>query len=363
MALNAVPGLGNARIKKLIDRFGCAKTVFSSSAKDLGSSGIVSSEIVNLIKTLDVDDYLKQEAQLIKRFGTEVVAFTDEQYPKNLKEIPDCPVLLYCKGNISKLDHLAVAVVGSRKASMYGQATAEKLGTNLAELGIAVVSGMARGIDTCAHRGALKAKGITAAVLGCGLSHIYPPENKKLFDQIAEQGTVISEFSMATPPAAYHFPQRNRIISGLSLGVVVVEASFKSGALITSDFALEQGREVFAVPGKIDNPAALGVNRLIQQGAKLINGVEDIIEELKPHLQLPVERSIQKEEEKTVLHDPLDPKQGGVYRLLNKEPAHIDTLVDKTQFSLPQISSILLQLELKKLIKQLPGKFFVRIEK
>ena len=293
-----------------------------------------------------------------------MMTFQDNHYPENLKAIPDAPVLLYIKGEIKKENNLAIAMVGSRRASFYGLSIAEKLAGQLSELGITIISGMAKGIDAIAHKGALKAKGSTIAVLGNGLSKVYPPENKKLFDEIINSGAVISEFPMTTPPAAYNFPRRNRIISGLSLGVVVVEASNKSGALITSRFALEQGREVFAVPGKVDSPNSQGVHNLIKQGAKLVSNVEDILEEISPQLKHHMKtehRELARRTSTRVLPNNLSDDELSIYKQIQDDAMHIDEVANQCGFSVPQTMNALLKLELKHLIKQLPGKLFVRV--
>ncbi len=338
LTLNAVPGLGNIRIRKLIEQFGSARNAVES------------------IPLASRDISLDKEYALVKKHNARIITFEDADYPQNLREIPDAPIILYVKGNIAKENNLAIAIVGSRHASLYGTATAEKFSMRLADLGITVVSGLARGIDTAAHQGALKAKGKTIAVLGCGLAHIYPPENKKLFEEIAENGAVVSEFSMETPPHAGHFPRRNRIISGLSLGVVVVEASLKSGALITSRFALEQNREVFAVPGSIDNPNAEGTHSLIKQGAKLISNVDDILEELFPHLQ----NKLNENQKLGTRALNLNEKENRIYKILSHDPIYIDNLLEQSQVSLVDGLSVLLSLELQRLVKQLPGKYFIR---
>ena len=252
----------------------------------------------------------------------------------------------------------SIAVVGPRLASMYGLSVAEKFSSQLSEAGITIVSGLAKGVDTSAHRGALKAKGKTVAVLGCGLAEMYPPENARLAQEIAQNGAVVSEFPMTMPPIKYNFPQRNRIISGLSLGVIVAEASHKSGALITSRFALEQGREVFAVPGKVDNPNAAGVNNLIKQGAKLIMSVEDVLEELVVHLKPYTMKSVPTEAEAPAALKSLTEEEREVSLCLGKQPSHIDQIASACGRSMDWLGSKLLSLELKGIVKQLPGKFF-----
>ncbi len=267
-------------------------------------------------------------------------------------------MVLYVKGEILAQDKLAVAVVGSRLASFYGLQTAERLSFELASHGITVVSGLARGIDSSAHKGALKAKKRTIAVLGSGLANIYPEENIELADKISETGAVISEFPMRTIPDKGNFPKRNRIISGLSLGVVCVEAAEKSGALITCDCALEQGREVFAVPGKVDSMTSKGTNRLIKQGAKLAQGVEDILEELNLFDYVSHQDG---DSRSRIGGSVLDKDESLVYTLLSSDPKYIDDICEESGIALNRISSILLNLEIKKFVRQLPGKNFVKI--
>lgn len=314
-------------------------------------------ELQNKIAALEKEHDLGAGLKLMKKHGMNVTTIFDANYPKLLKEIHSPPIVLYSNGRPLKEGELAAAVVGSRIASMYGLTTAERLGYELASRGLAVVSGLARGIDSAAHKGALKAHGRTIAVLGSGLDIIYPPENKKLAEEIAEKdGTLVSEFPPGTPPAPKNFPQRNRIISGLSLGVVVVEAAKDSGALITADFALEQGREVFAVPGKVDSATSFGANKLIKEGAKLIQSAEDVIDELKLEL---------KESKKEAVEDLLKPRlsfeEQIVYNNLSTEPKYIDDVMGSAKLPLNKITELLFRLQLRKLVKELPGKNFIRV--
>jgi DNA processing protein len=366
IVLNAIPGLTNLRIRKLLDYCGSAQKVLALNPKDLIEQKVLPAEAVQKFSAFNPGDFLKKENDLLARHGVRVVTFLDEDYPAHLKEIPDAPVVLYVKGNISSENSLSIAMVGSRRASVYGMSMAEKFARELAELGVTIVSGLARGIDTASHKGALKAGGQTLAVLGCGLARVYPDENKALAEKVAQNGAVISEFPMEAGPLAYHFPQRNRIISGLSLGVVVVEASLRSGALITSRFALEQGREVFAVPGNVNHPNALGVNRMIKEGAKLITCVDDILEELK----VPMEAFLQAHrkapeaahapalavaQEETVA---LLPEEREIYDRIPTEPVSLETLVASLKESGNAVWKILLSLQLKHLIRQRPGNYF-----
>ena len=359
LVLNAIGGLGNAGIRKLLEHYGSATRVLSLGEGELIQSQILSPKVIANFLNFPKDKFLKSEYNLITQKRVKVVTCLDEGYPVSLSEIPDAPVVLYINGSFQKEESLAVAIVGSRQASLYGQTIAEQFAVRLAELGVAIISGLARGIDTSAHRGALKAQGVTIGVLGCGLNEIYPLENKKLFEEISQTGAVMSEFPMDMPPLAFNFPRRNRIISGLSLGVIVVEATEKSGALITADCALEQGREVYAIPGKIDSPTAQGVHKLIKQGAKLVTCVEDVLEDLKVHLDLGLKRKDAQptKEYPTDLSD----AERFVLEHLNDQSMHIDELNDCHGGSIASMPSVLLTLEMKKLIKQLPGKNFVKV--
>ncbi len=285
----------------------------------------------------------------------------DELYPAKLLEIYNRPPLLYVKGNLKKED-INIAIVGSRLASTYGKYTTERISRELVLQGITVVSGLARGIDSAAHRGALTAQGRTIAVLGTGLDIIYPPENKKLFTAICENGTIVSEFPLGTPPRACNFPARNRIISGISYGVVVVEAGEKSGSLITARLALEQGREVFAVPGSIDSPGSRGTNKLIKQGAKLIENTVDILEEILPQLEktkIPELLSVTRKKTGLVeKKENLNSSDRQIIALLSDSRLHIDELINTTGLAPGDVLSSLMKLELNGIIRQYPGKFF-----
>ncbi len=373
LILNAVNGIGNIGIKKALKHYGRAVKIVSLNKKELEASKIFTQKAIDELLNFQKDRFLKEEFDIVLRDKIDIIAFFDNNFPTSLAEIPDSPVVLYVKGIKGwSNNNLSIAIVGSRRASMYGISVAMSFASRLAELGINVVSGMARGIDSSAHRGALRANGRTTAVLGCGLSHIYPPENRRLFEEIIGYGAVISEFPMKTRPFAYNFPRRNRIISGLSLGVIVVEAALKSGALITADFALEQGREVFAVPGKVDNPYAKGTNHLIQQGAKLVTCIEDILNELEPQLRAYIKKesnhnykykaaNVESERKDPFFLNDLTREEQKVYSCLPSQVGtHIDMLVDKCSLPLPLVSSILLKLEMKGIVKQLPGKIFVR---
>ena len=295
---------------------------------------------------------------LNKESKIKALSFADKAYPTNLKYIYDPPSVLYVKGNIIPEDNVAIAIVGSRRATYYGLQNAEKLAFELAIKGIAIISGLARGVDSAAHRGALKAGGRTIAVLGSGLNVIYPPENEKLAQEVARNGAVISEFPQDTPPFKQNFPRRNRIISGLSLGVVVIEAAKKSGALITANCALEQGREVFALPGKIDSFTSQGTHDLIKDGAKLVQTTEDIIEELEPLMSEYIKQA--KSESKAAVEPNLLGEEKQIYFCLSSEATHIDEIMQKVALSYGKLLTNLLKLQHKKLVKELPGKLFVK---
>jgi DNA processing protein len=354
LILNMTDEVGSIRTQALLRDFGSLERVFKAKERELAKvkeiGPRIAPKIISAIKEAD----LSREISQIKKHKVRVMTFLDKDYPENLKNIYDPPVVLYVKGKILPEDKLAIAIVGSRLASFYGLQTAERLGFELASRGVTIVSGLARGVDSSGHKGALKAKGRTLAILGSGLANVYPGEHKDLAEKISESGAVISEFPMATIPDKGNFPKRNRIISGLSLGVVCVEAAEKSGALITCDCALEQGREVFAVPGKVDSMTSKGTNKLIKQGAKLAQGAEDILEELNIETFLRSPNGAGN-------RDILDKNESLVYTLLSSDQKYIDDICRESGIALNRIAKILLDLEIKKFIKQLPGKNFVKI--
>jgi DNA processing protein len=297
------------------------------------------------------------------------ITIEDAEYPKLLRNIHKPPKQLYVNGKLLETDEVAVALVGSRRASLYGIEMSEKLAYELASRGVTVVSGMARGIDTAAHKGALKAGGRTIAVMGSGHGHIYPTENKKLYEEIAKQGAVITEFEDDMEPLAYNFPQRNRIISGMSLGVMVIEAAKDSGALITASLAAEQGREVFALPGKISSSTSSGTNALIKDGARLVQSVDDILEELQLHEIKPTQSDEKDGVDsrigrmaKAYAYNSLTGNERKIYKIISDEPMHIDDIVASSSIDPACVSKALLSLQLKKLILEVPGKQYVRKE-
>ncbi|MFA6350495.1 MAG: DNA-processing protein DprA [Candidatus Omnitrophota bacterium] len=354
VGLNMVDGIGSVRLSRLMEFFGKPENILNAPIEKLNSVSGIGDEIASRINSFD-HKQLSHELALAGKLGLKIVSREDADYPVNLKVIPGAPILLYVKGKLEEIDRLSIAIVGSRRASYYGLNAAQKFGGELSVQGLTVVSGMARGIDTAAHKGALKAGGRTIAVIGSGFNYIYPEENMELAEEISRHGAVISEFSLNKPPRRENFPRRNRIISGLSLGTLVVEAARNSGAIITADFALEQGREVFALPGKVDTMSAYGTNELIKQGAKLVTCVEDILEEFGINAEINRDASISARED-------ICSKESVLYKLITADPLTIDELAEKSNLSIPCLSELLLQMRLKKRIRQLPGKLFVRSE-
>ena len=354
LALSLVPGVGSILIKRLLDRFKTPEAIFRAPMKELLKIEGLGVKVAGEIQKGPLEKVVRRELSLLKEVGGKIITLKDDDYPKRLKDIYDPPALLYVRGELRSEDELAIAIVGSRKTSPYGRWFTEKIGQDLAHHRVTVVSGMARGIDSVAHKGALQGGGRTIAVLGCGVDVIYPSENRNLFYQIIEQGAVLSEFPMGSPPEGGHFPRRNRIISGLSIGVVIVQASAESGSLITAGYALEQGREVFAVPGNVGAEGSRGTNRLIKEGAKLVDSTEDILEEILPQWK--------REQGATpTLETPVPDLSGEekvLYYLLGDTPLHIDAIIREAQLDPGRVSSLLLNLELKGLICQWPGKCF-----
>ena len=303
-----------------------------------------------------------REMERLQATDVGVTTLGEADYPEALRWIPEPPPVLYIWGTLQHADSLAVAVVGSRKPSPYGQLAAQRLSAELAQYGFTVVSGLARGVDSLAHQGALQAGGRTIAVLGSGINVVYPPEHRRLYEAIREQGAVVSEFPFDTKPDRWNFPRRNRIISGLTLGTLVVEASDQSGSLHTARHALEQGREVFAVPGRIDAPSSRGTNNLIKRGAKLVEGLDDILEEFPEAVRLAVRQRGAAPEPTDAAQIPTDltPDEARILGLMPLEEMHIEAIIHASQLPAQAVASILLTLELRGLVRQLPGTFFVR---
>lgn len=354
--LSSIPGIGARRFNQLIDQFGSPQAIWSASKRQLEMIPGIGGKTVSNILDKRYRDNLSTYMNRLKELGVGISCITDNNYPASLKIIHDPPFLLYVRGTLQDHGRKAIAIVGSRKATEYGKNMAYGLAYELACRGIIIVSGMARGIDTQAHKGALDAGGRTIAVLGCGVDICYPPENRDLMNKIINSGTVISEFPLGAVPIPGNFPARNRIISGLSMGVVVIEAGEKSGSLITVDFALEQGKDVFAVPGNAINQESKGTNRLIKEGAKMVTCIEDILEEFGETVQLSAVKTGFRVE-----HDlNLDDHEKHIVRNIGTEPTHIDTIMKKTGYNIQKVNSIITMLELKGILKQLPGKFFIR---
>ena len=348
-----MPGTGK-RLWSLVEHFGSPRTAWEAGLKELSKAPRLGLEGAEGLARRRSQIDPTREASRLDSLGITFACHTDPHYPENLLQIYDPPPVVFLKGQIKSSDSLSIAIVGSRKPSPYGRAVAEKLAVDLAALGITIVSGMARGIDTEAHRGALAGGGRTLAVLGCGLDVVYPRENLRLMEQIAGRGAVISEFPPGSPPEAWHFPVRNRIISGLSRGTVVVEASERSGALITADFALEQGRDVMAVPGNVVNALSRGPHRLIKQGARLVEGAGDILDEIGLEKLFPVPEAGQGGKMK------MSGEEQALYSLLSLEPVSLDELISKSGLAPQKVMAALMYLEIKGLTRQLPGKFYTR---
>ena len=363
IALKSVSGIGNLTFRALLDNFGSPSLIFNTPVSKLTGINGITKKMAVAINNFSEWDKVNQNFELLDKNKITVITYQDDDYPEKLKNIYDLPPFLYVRGSLMK-DDINIAIVGSRRATTYGKYTTERISRELAQKGVTVVSGMARGIDSAAHRGALAARGRTIAVLGSGLDVIYPPENKILFAEIIENGAVISEFPMGTPPIAANFPSRNRIISGMSYGVLVVEAGEKSGSLITARLALEQGREVFAVPGSVETPASRGTNRLIKEGAKLIENAEDILEEIIPQLEktkVLSDRLTSENEAKLPAKEiKLTKIEKQVADFIFDKRIHVDDIIAATNLSPADVLSTLMSLELKNLVTQHPGKYFSR---
>lgn len=359
LALRGIPGVGPVLFHRLVQAFGDPTRVFQTSLKELRGVRGASAALAQAIVAFRDWDRVEAHLSRLAAFGANMLTLDDPGYPGRLKEIPFPPPLIFTKGEIKPEDSLSLAMVGTRGASYYGLKASRGLARELARRGVTVVSGLARGIDTAAHQGALEEGGRTLAVLGCGLDVVYPTENRELYTRIPEQGALVTEYPLGTPPEAHNFPRRNRLISGLALGVLVVEAGAKSGANITAQCALEQGREVLAVPGPITAPTSLGPHRLIQQGAKLVQSVEDILAELPgeaPPMQTAAGR-VPKAPAKPRpvlfrVDDPLLP-------FLGAEPLQLEELVQASRLSVPEVMSRLTVLELQGLVRELPGKCYI----
>jgi DNA processing protein len=362
-------GVGPAIFTRLIKRFGTADRALGASVAELAKvDGLGFKTAERIAATRDQFDPAP-ELELAHKLGVYLINLDDERYPPVLRRIYDPPPVLYVKGSLARDDSLGISIVGSRRCSLYGQEQSSRLAHFLASAGFTICSGMARGIDTAAHQGALSAGGRTIAVQGCGLARIFPPENKKLFELITESGACLSELPLKYEPLRENFPPRNRIIAGLSLGTIVIEAAFRSGALITARAAVDYDREVMAVPGKIDSPLSKGAHKLIKQGARLIDSVEDVTEalghigeQLAEHVSIAATNAV-KRTAKTLFDASqlkLSDAERKIYDCLNSEPKHVEQVTAETNLAIGVVNATLISMRLKGLIKQLPGRMFAK---
>jgi DNA processing protein len=364
LALALTPGLGARMAGKLLTAFGSPDAIFNASLTALEGQRLPAAVAQAIHTRRPLSDAAKELAQA-QAAGCRLLTWDEPEYPSRLREIYDPPPLLYVRGNVELLNRHVLAIVGARRPTPYGNQMAERLAKDLAARGLVIASGLARGIDASAHRGALSSgSGTTIAVLGCGIDVVYPKENKKIFEEIEKRGAIITEFPMGTFPAPQNFPIRNRIISGMSLGVVVVEGAQYSGSLITARLAMEFGREVYGVPGNATQPSSFGPNQLIKQGAKLVTGWEDVVEELPTPVRaelVPVEAA--SAEERTLLvEEALGPTERPIYELLTPDEArHVDEIVERSGLTSSEVLAALFDLELRGVVRQLPGKQFLKV--
>jgi DNA processing protein len=359
VALNMVEGVGPVRVRQLIEFFGNAPSILKASKQQLMQVRGIGDDVATSIHDWEKHVDLAGELKRIEQFNCHIVIQSDENYPELLKQIYDPPIVLYVKGKLLPEDKNGVAMVGSRMTTPYGMETARKLAYQLAYIGVTVVSGGARGIDTAAHQGAMSAKGRTIAVIGNGINIVFPTENKELFDRIAETGAVVTQFPFNRKGDKQSFPIRNRIVAGMTLGTVVVEANLTSGSLITANMAVENGRQVFAVPGRIDSPRSKGCHDLIKKGAKLCEGAEDILSEFE-YLFPQSNRPPGAAESGVLPAISLSENESKVFEVLSNQETAIDEVMQKCGLPVSAVSVALLSLEMKRMVKQLPGKMFVR---
>jgi DNA processing protein len=360
VALNMVDHVGPVRVRQLLEHFGEAPAVLRASRQQLLQVRGIGEETAESVAAWEKNVDLAAELKRIEEFGCHVVIPSDPEFPDSLRQIYDPPIVLYVKGDLSGKDRNSVALVGSRMTTHYGIEVARKLAYQLAYLGVTVVSGGARGIDTAAHQGALTGKGRTIAVLGTGINLVFPPENLELYERITANGAVISQFPFNRPADKQTFPIRNRIVAGMTLGTVVVEANLTSGALITANFATEYGRQVFAVPGRIDSPRSKGCHDLIKKGAKLCEGAEDILCEFE-YLFPPSNRPPTPGDTGVMPAIELGPNEQKVYDALTQVETSMDEVIRHSGLPSSAVAVALLSLEMKRIVKQLPGKLFVRV--
>ena len=359
LALNLVDHVGPVRLRQLLDHFGDAPAILQASRDRLARVPGVGPETADAIASWERHVDLAAELRRIEDYGCRILIQADEEYPAALREIYDPPIVLYVKGRLTERDRGGIALVGSRQTTHYGLEVARKLGYQLGYVGVTVVSGGARGIDTAAHQGALSAKGRTVCVLGTGINVVFPPENAALFERIADQGAILTQFPFNRPADKQSFPIRNRIVAGMTLGTVVVEANLASGALITAKFATDYGRQVFAVPGRIDSPRSKGCHDLIKQGAKLCEGADDILSEFE-YLFPAARRSPSPAETGTLPAIPLSENERRVIEALTEPDTTVDEVIRRSGLPASAASVALLSLEMKRLVTQRPGKLFTR---
>lgn len=359
IALNAVSGLGPVRIAKLLEQFGSPRTIFEQSIETINSLNLLPSSCIAALFNEELFVYAEKQLQKAHEYNVDIMTIQDSDYPQYLKEIYAPPPVLYIKGNRSAFRNHAVGIVGTRNPTSYGRTSTVQITSELVECGLTIVSGLARGIDTVAHETALSSGGCTIAVLGCGIDYIYPKQNEKLAQQICETGLLVSEFPMGIFPDSFNFPRRNRIISGLSSGVVVIEAGLKSGSLITAHYALAQGRDVYAVPGPINSQVSTGTFNLIRDGAIPARSGREIAESLQlitsNRLNLR-EQCMDIKPEKMIL----SAEEERVYNEIGTDPMGTDVISEKTGCAIGELLCILLNLELKGFINQISGQLFVR---
>lgn len=363
LTLQAIDGIGDRTLLKLIHALGTPDAVLGAAKDELVNAGC-SPELAECVRRgpeSSIRRQIDRQVKIVERSKIQTVTLFDQSYPARLKTIPDPPPLLYIKGSVSPEDEIAVAIVGGRRATSSGKLITEEIAKDLAGCGVTIVSGLARGIDAAAHRGALTGKGRTIGVLGCGIDRTYPSEHHTLRRNIESHGAVISELPIGAAPQSHHFPRRNRIISGLSLGVLVGEAAIDSGSLITAKLALEQGREVFAVPGPVKEKACRGSNRLIKEGAKLIEGAQDILDEILPQVDARQRAMLHLNRTPMEVRVPLGREEASVYEAMSYEARSIDAVIESTGLGVAQVSAALLSLELNGWIRQLPGQQYIRI--
>jgi DNA processing protein len=364
LALRLTSGLGARLAAKLLRHFGSPEEIFRASLTELEACQLPVA-VAQAIFSKAALRNAEKELALVRKAGCQLIQWEESEYPKRLLEIYDPPPLLYVRGNVQVLNRHAISMVGTRRPTPYGNQIAERLARDLAEHGLIVASGLARGIDSSAHRGACAAsRGGTVGVLGSGIDVVYPKENRKLFEEVEKRGAIITEFPMGTYPAPENFPVRNRMVAGMALGVIVVQGAQYSGSLITSRLAMEFGREVYGVPGNVTEPVSFAPNQLIKQGAKLVSGWEDVVEELPTEVRaelFPVEATTQ-EERASLFEANLTPVEKRLFDLIRiEEPIHVDALVESTGLSSSETLATLCEMEMRGIIRQMPGKQFVRV--